>query len=391
VIIGTGLAGASAVAGIREVDRAGSVFLLGEETDRPYDRPPLSKQLWTGAKSVDEVFLHDGSFFKANGVDLRLEVAATRIDLAGRTVHASEGREYRYDRLLLATGAAPKRLNIPGGDLEGISYYRTLGDYRQLRAAARPGRSALVIGGGFIGSEIAAALCMNGVDVTMVFPSMWLASRVFPEALGRYLTEEYRRKGVTVLAGDVPVSIARDGEEYVTQTRAGRTIRTDLVVVGVGVTPNIALAQNAGLSTGDGVLVNEFLQTSDPRVYAAGDVAFAPQAVLGARRVEHWDNAAHQGRHAGRNMAGAGEPYDYIPFFFSDLFQFGYEAVGEVDSRLRTVADWREENKTGVIYYLDGDRLRGVMMCNVWEKVDAARAMIQKAEPVSAESLRGAI
>jgi NADPH-dependent 2,4-dienoyl-CoA reductase/sulfur reductase-like enzyme len=155
--------------------------------------------------------------------------------------------------------------------------------------------------------------------------------------------------------------------------------------------PNVALAQDAGLTTATGVCVNELLETSNSDIFAAGDVAFAPHPILGPRRVQHWDNAASQGRQAGRNMAGAREPFTFIPYFFSDLFDFGYEAVGDIDSRLRTVADWQEENKTGVIYYLDGDRVRGVMLCNVWGHVDAARALIEAAQPHSPSDLRGAI
>jgi NADPH-dependent 2,4-dienoyl-CoA reductase/sulfur reductase-like enzyme len=391
VIVGAGLTGASAAAGIRERDPHGSILILGAEAELPYDRPPLSKQLWRGGKTVEQVLLHDESYYKSNAIDLRLDVEVTGLDADAHTVRDSKGNTYRYGRVLLATGGSPRRLDIPGGDLEGISYYRTLRDYRQLRGAAATGKAALVIGGGFIGSEIAAALRTNGLQVTMIFPSPWLVSRVFPESLGRHLTDEYRRKGVEVLAGDVPVSVRRESDGYVAQTRAGRTIRADIVVAGVGIRPNVALARAAGLAMTTGVCVDEFLQTSHADVYAAGDVAFAPNPVLGPRRVEHWDNAAVQGKHAGRNMAGAREPYAYLPFFFSDLFEFGYEAVGDTDSRLRTFADWQEENKTGVIYYLDGDRLRGVMMCNVWEKVDPARALIQKSEPLSPESLRGAI
>jgi 3-phenylpropionate/trans-cinnamate dioxygenase ferredoxin reductase subunit len=324
-------------------------------------------------------------------VDLRLGSEVTRIDSASHVIRDGRGNAYRYERLLLATGATPRRLNIPGGDLDGISYYRTLQDYRHLRGDAVPGKSALVIGGGFISSEMAASLRANGLAVTMIFPSSWLVSRVFPESLGRYLTEQYRAKGVDVLAGDVPLSIQRDRNGYVTRTRAGREIRTDLVVAGIGVTPNVSLARSAGLSTVEGVTVNEFLQTSTPDIYAAGDIALFPEAGFGPRRLEHWDNAVSQGKHAGRNMAGAREPFRYVPFFFSDLFEFGYEAVGDIDSRLTTVADWQEENKTGIVYYLHGDRLRGAMMCNVWGKVDAARALIQQAKPVSAETLRGVI
>jgi len=391
IIIGAGVSGAAAVEGIRQVDQRGSILLLGAEKDLPYDRSPLSKQLWTGGKTVAEIVLHDEAFYRTNAVELHLGIEATHIDPAAHTIHDGQDNAYRYERLLLATGGTPRRLNIPGGDLEGISYYRTLHDYRELRNAAVEGKSVLVIGGGFIGSEMAASLRTNKLAVTMVFPSPWLVSHVFPESLGRYLTDQYRGKGVEVVAGDVPLFIKRDERGFATRTRAGRDVRTDLVVAGIGIAPNLALAQSAGLSTANGVIVNEFLQTSAPDIYAAGDIAMFPEAGFGLRRLEHWDNAVSQGKHAGRNMAGAREPFTYIPFFFSDLFEFGYEAVGDIDSRLTTCADWQEENKTGVIYYLDGDRLRGAMMCNVWGKVDEARALIQKAHPVSAASLRGAI
>jgi len=391
VIVGAGMAGASAVDGIRERDQRGRILLLGHEKDLPYDRPPLSKQLWTGGKKVEEVTLHDDAFYKQNAVDVRLETRVTQIDPAAHTIRDEQGNAWRYERLLLATGGTPRQLTIPGGDLEGISYYRSLEHYRRLRGAATAGKSALVIGGGFIGSEMAASLRSNDLAVTMIFPSSWLVSRVLPEALARYLTEQYRAKGVEVLAGDEPVSIAREGGGFVTRTRAGKEVRTNLIVAGVGITPNIELAKSAGLETGNGVIVNEFLQTSAPDIYAAGDIALFPEVGFGPRRLEHWDNAVNQGKHAGRNLAGAGEPFTYLPFFFSDLFEFGYEAVGDIDSRLKTFADWQEENKTGVIYYLDGDRLRGAMMCGIFGQVDAARALIQKGSPTSPESLRGVI
>ena len=391
IIIGAGLTGAAATEGIREVDQHGSILLIGAEKDKPYDRPPLSKQLWSGAKSVDDIFLHDEEFYRKNRVDLHLGVEVQRLDIDRHAVCDRQGNAYRYDRLLLATGAVPRRLNIPGGDLEGISYYRTLPDYRRLRTADVQGRSALVIGGGFIGSELAAALCMNHLDVTMLFPSKWLVSRVFPESLGRTLTDYYRNRGIDVLTEDVPLAIQGDERGYVAHTRAGREIRANLVVVGIGVTPSIALAQDAGLTCGDGVLVNEYLQTSNDDVWAAGDVACVPDSKLGPRRVEHWDNALSQGKHAGRNMAGAREPFTHMPFFFSDLFDFGYEAVGDVDGRHETFADWQETNRTGVVYYLGNGRLRGVMMCNLFGKVDAARDLIQRSGVVTEADLRGAL
>jgi NADPH-dependent 2,4-dienoyl-CoA reductase/sulfur reductase-like enzyme len=391
VIIGGGLAGAAAVEGIRERDTAGSILLISAEHDAPYDRPPLSKQLWTGAKQVENIFLHPQAFYTQYGVELKLETDVTELDAAAHIVRERGGGSFRYNKLLLATGGTPRRLTIPGGDLEGLSYYRTLRDYQKMRAAASPGKSAVVIGGGFIGSEMAAALSMNGLAVTMIFPGDRLVSRVFPMELGSALTDYYRSKNITVLGQDVPTAIERNASGYVVHTRAGQHIPADLVIVGVGITPNITLATAAGLKTGNGIIVDEFLRSSHVDVYAAGDIAFFPDPVLGPRRIEHWDNAITQGKHAGRNMAGANEAFTDMPYFFSDLFEFGYEAVGAVDSRLTTFADWQEPNKTGVIYYVESGRVRGAMMCNVWGKVDAARELIRKGQPVRTEDLRQAI
>lgn len=391
VILGGGLAGAAAIEGIRDRDPAGSILLISAEHDPPYDRPPLSKKLWTGDKQVEEIFVHPDSFYTQHGVSLSLGTEVVELDVAKHALRDRNGTSIQYEKLLIATGGTPRRLTIPGGDLAGLSYFRTLHDYRELRAAATSGKSAVVIGGGFIGSELAASLCLNGLHVTMIFPEEWIVARVFPESLGRALTEYYRSKGITVLSQDTPVSIERSNGGYLVHTRGGQQVRGDLVVVGIGITPNMGLAKAAGLKTENGVVVNEFLQTSNPDVYAAGDIALFPEQILGPRRIEHWDNAVTQGKHAGRNMAGANEPFTDIPYFFSDLFEFGYEAVGEVDSRLPTFADWKEPNKTGVIYYVADGRVRGAMMCNVWDKVDAARELIRKAQPVEVQDLRNAI
>lgn len=391
IVVGAGLAAASAVEGIRQHDQGGSILLIGAELDPPYDRPPLSKQLWSGTKQIEDIFLRDPAFYAQHGVELRLGTEVVALDPAAHVLRDSSGASYRYKKLLLATGGTPRRLDVPGGELEGLCYFRTVEDYRRLRSTASEGKSALVIGGGFIGSEIAAALRSSGLTVTMVFPGQWLVSRVFPESLGRALTAQYRAKGVEIMAGDTPIAIERDGDQYRTRTHAGRQVASDLLVVGIGIAPNTALAQNAGLETGNGVIVNQFLQTSNRDIYAAGDVAYFPEAVLGPRRIEHWDNALNQGRHAGRNMAGADEPFAHIPFFFSDLFEFGYEAVGDTDSRHETFADWQEANKTGVVYYIQDGRVRGAMMCNLFGKVDIARGLIQRAERVNVQDLRGAI
>ncbi len=392
IIVGGGLAGASAIRGIRELDREGSILLISAERHLPYDRPPLTKKLWSGQKKVEDIFLLDNKFCADNDVQVELGTNVVTLDAAQKAVITAHGKSYRFGKLLLATGGVPRTLPVPGGDGDGICYYRYLDDYLRVRKAAEEGKTAVVVGGGFIGSEIAAALAMNHVKVTMIFPDPYLCMRVFPESLGFSAQRRYVEKGVNVLARDTAVSFTAGGNRIVTHTASGKRIESDLLIVGVGITPSIELAAKAGLKTENGIVVDEYLQTSSPDIYAAGDNALFPYQALGQKmRVEHWDNALNQGKSAGRNMAGAGEPFTYMPYFFSDLFEFGYEAVGEVDARLEIFADWQKENATGVIYYLKDWKVRGVMLCNVWGKIDDARALIKGAERMSPERLRGAI
>lgn len=254
----------------------------------------------------------------------------------------------------------------------------------RIRHEATQGRSAVIIGGGFIGSEIAAALFTNQLKVTMMYPSAYLCDRVFPQDLGSAIQSQYQSRGIMILKGDRAASVERKGSQFLVRTSGGQDVQADLVIVGIGIRPNIELAEQAGIVTGDGIIVNEYLQTSHPDIYAAGDNARFPYQALGQQmRVEHWDSALNQGKHAGRNMAGAHETFAYMPYFFSDLFEFGYEAVGEVSSDLEAVAEWQKPNETGVVYYLRNDKIRGAMMCNVWDKVDAARELIRHGAGVS--------
>ncbi|MDD5216665.1 MAG: FAD/NAD(P)-binding oxidoreductase [Candidatus Omnitrophica bacterium] len=392
VIVGGGLAGDSAIEGIREMNTAGSILLISKEDSLPYDRPPLTKKLWFGKKHVDDIFLHDLAFYYAHHLDLKLGITAMRIDPSRKIVADNTGNAYHYDKLLLATGGEPRRLTIPGGALDGICYYRTLDDYEATRTRAAHGKSAVIIGGGFIGSEMAAALCVNGLEVTMIFPEDSLCQLVFPATLSLAVQAHFIERGVRILAGDKPALFSRQGQRFLTRTEKGVEITSDIVIAGIGIQPETALAATAQLEIKNGIVVNEYLQTSNSDIYAAGDNAFFPSKALGKRvRMEHWDNALNQGKQAGRNMAGAAKPYDYLPYFFSDLFEFGYEAVGEVDARLKTVTDWQEENRKGVIYYLIEDRIRGVMLCNVWGKLDMARELILKNASISEAQLCGTI
>jgi 3-phenylpropionate/trans-cinnamate dioxygenase ferredoxin reductase component len=392
IIVGGGLAGASAVEGLRERDKDSAILLIGGEKHLPYDRPPLSKKLWFGKKKVEEIFLHDREYYDQNGVTLTLGTRVMAVDAKQKKLIASDGKSYSYQKLLLATGGVPRTLSIPGGNLEGICYYRYLDDYLRMKDEASAGKSAVIIGGGFIGSEVAAALNINKVDVTMIFPETYICNRVFRESLGTALQQQYRERGITLLTGEKPASLARKGNRFLTTTGSGKQLESDVVIVGIGIAPALELAKSVGLRTGNGIEVNQYLQTSDPDIYAAGDIALFPYQALGKQmRIEHWDNSLNQGKLAGRNMAGAAEPYTYMPYFFSDLFEFGYEAVGEVNAELKVFADWQKENNTGVIYYLKDGTVRGAMMCNVWDKVPAARELIRRAERVAPEHLRGAI
>jgi len=390
IIVGGGLAGAWAVTGIRELDQEGSILLLGRERFLPYNRPPLSKKLWLGQKKIEDIFVHNDLSYAENGVDVRLGTEAVGLDPLNKTISDSRGDTHGFEKLLIATGGVPRTLDIPGRDISGICYYRYLDDYVRMRIDASQGKSAVIVGGGFIGSELAAALNVNGVDVTMVFPEAYIAQRIFPESFGRAIMNHYPEKGVKVFADDIPTAFEKTGGQFITHTRTGRELRSDILLVGAGITPNTDLAQSAGMEISNGIVANEHLQTSHPDIYAAGDNAFFPYAALGQRmRIEHWDNALNQGLCAGRNMAGAGDVYDHMPYFWSDLFEYGYEAVGDIDSNLQTFPDWIRENHTGVIYYIRAGSVVGVMTCNIYGKMDAVREVLTGGEQVRPDDLKG--
>jgi NADPH-dependent 2,4-dienoyl-CoA reductase/sulfur reductase-like enzyme len=248
-----------------------------------------------------------------------------------------------------------------------------------------------VIGGGFIGSELAAALALNGCSVTIVFPDEGIGGKVFPADLAASVNDYYRSKGVEVLAGEKVSGIERAGDGYRATTESGRAIEADAVVAGLGIEPRTELAEQAGLEIDDGMVVDDRGRvTGHQNVFAAGDVAHFPvRALGGTRRVEHENHANTHGRCVGANMAGADEPYDYLPFFYSDLFDLGYEAVGDVDSRLDTIAEWAEPYRKGVVCYVEDGKPRGFLLWDVWDKVDAARELIEAGEPIQASAVRG--
>lgn len=383
LIVGGGLAGDAATRGIRELDADGSIGLISMESDPPYMRPNLSKGLWKG-RPVEKIWRKT-----EERAELILGRKATALDPQKKTVRDDQGDEYTYDKLLLATGGSPIHLPFGGED---ILYFRDFRDYQRLRKLADEKEHFVVIGGGFIGSEIAAALTMVGKKVTMIFLEDAIGGLVFPGDLAHHLNDYYREKGVEVIANDSVASVQKTGTRLEVRTGSGRLIETDGVVAGIGIRPNVSLAQDAGLKVENGIVVNERLETSAPDIYAAGDAVNFFHAGLGERtRVEHEDNAVFMGKLAGRNMAGANETYDHIPMFYSDLFDYGYEAVGKTSSKMEMVSDWSEKYQKGVIYYLDEGRVRGVVLWNVWKQVDNARALMQEKGPFKAEELRGRI
>ena len=370
IIIGGGLTAHAAIKGIHSVNTKAAIAVISNESYKPYNRPPLSKALWKG-DPVDSIWLSD----EPKSVEYFLSRTVTEINTREKQVTDSLGDVFTYNKLLLATGGRVRTLT---SSTDEIIYFRTFDDYKMLKEQAeKTDQPVLVIGGGFIGSEIAAALAMNGKKVRMIFPETGIGSRVYPSGLSKFLNKYYKSKGVEVNADEGIESVKKNDSGYIAMTSKDREIKAGVIVAGLGLLPNSDLAQSAGLEVDNGIKVNEYLQTSDPDIFAAGDVANFFNQALGKRmRLEHEDNAITMGEIAGKNMTGSKEPYNHLPFFYSDLFELGYEAVGELDSRLETVEEWQDEFKEGVIYYLKDNVIRGVLLWNVWDRLDDARKLI---------------
>ncbi len=385
LIVGGGMTADAAVRGIRELDRNAPIGIICRESDAPYARPPLSKGLWKG-KAQDAIGLKT----EEHGADVFLNAEAVALDLKNKEVLLHDGQSLSFDRLLLATGGRPRRLPFGGSN---VIYFRTLNDYRKLRSLADSRSKFVVIGGGYIGSEIAAALVMQGKQVTMVLRGHTIGGRMFPADLGHHLNCHYREHGVELLLSHTILDIAEEDDGLAVSGESARdgqsrTLRADGVVAGLGLVPNSELARAAGLDTADGIWVDAFLRTNHPDVYAAGDVASIYHPLFQKRmRVEHEDNARASGRAAGRNMAGADQPFDHLPYFYSDLFDLGYEAVGELGPEYEQVEDWIEPYHQGTVYYVQAGHVRGVLLWNNWNQVSAARHLITETRPISLEYL----
>jgi 3-phenylpropionate/trans-cinnamate dioxygenase ferredoxin reductase subunit len=388
LIIGGGIAADAAVRGIRMVDTESPIGLIGEEPDPPYNRPPLSKGLWkSGPRPMPLSRIWRGT---ANlGVDLHLGHKAIQLDPAEKRVVDNHGNQYSYGKLLLATGGDPIRMGV---EHERIIYFRTLADYHRLRSLTGDGQRFAVIGGGFIGSEIAAALAGQGKEVTMIFPENGIGAHVLPSEIASFLSGYYREHGIRVLNGHFVQQLMPDNLGVTLTTDQGEILRVDGVVAGLGIRPNTILARQADLVTGGGINVDTFLRTSQGDIFAAGDVANFYNPTLKKRlRAEHEENANLTGQIAGQNMAGESIPYQHLPSVYSSLFDMKYDAVGELDPNMEILFDWQEPLRKGAAFYMAGEQVRGVLLWNLPRGLETARRLITDPAPSHAKDLCGRI
>jgi 3-phenylpropionate/trans-cinnamate dioxygenase ferredoxin reductase subunit len=379
LIVGASLAGAKAAETLREEGFDGRVVLVGVEPHRPYERPPLSKDYLQGRAEVDAVYVHPEGFYADQEIELLRGREVTAVDPAARTATLSDGASLGWDRLLLATGAEPRRLPIPGADLDGVHLLRTLEDSDRLRAVLDAGGRLVVIGAGWIGAEVAASARMAGMDVTVVEQQSVPLQTVLGAEVGAMYADVHRDHGVELLTDSGVEAIEGDGRAERVRVQGGRTIDCAAVVVGVGAAPRTALAEAAGLAVEDGVLVDATLRAGGGEVFAAGDVANAEHPFYGRRvRVEHWANALNQGPAAARAMLGRNEPYDRLPYFFSDQYDVGMEYSGLADPDARVVVRGDLGSREAVVFWLgdDGSVLAG-MNVNVWDVNEHVQALIR--------------
>jgi 3-phenylpropionate/trans-cinnamate dioxygenase ferredoxin reductase subunit len=384
VIIGGGLAGQRAGDGIRKVDTEGTIALVTSERHMPYQRPPLSKDYLVGKEGLDHVYLKEDAYYAQNNIEVISGVRATEVDPTARSVTLDNGRVLGYEKLLLATGGRAWRLPIPGNDLPGVFTLRTIEDTDGIREAAGSGKRALVLGGSFIGSEVAASLAQLGLSVTMVFPEARLLERIMPDEPSAFLHAKYEANGVHILTGTKPERLEGNGKVERVKLDNGETLEVDLVVMGVGIRLNTELARDAGLKLGDkgAVIVDEYLRTSAPNIYAAGDIAAWPDPTFGKRlQVEHWNVARGQGLRAGRNMAGEEKPYRTLPYFFSDLFDLGFEVWGDLTAWDQTVLRGTLEGGSFALYYFDQGKMVGVLAASRPDEERKPMQALVKARP----------
>jgi 3-phenylpropionate/trans-cinnamate dioxygenase ferredoxin reductase subunit len=387
VIVGASLTGAKAAEALRATGFHGRLVLIGAEPERPYERPPLSKDFLRG-ETDGKPYVHEADFYEKNEIELRSSTTVRDLDASTHEVELEGGERLPYDKLLLATGAEPRRITIEGGELAGIRYLRTLSDSEALGRELTPDRRVVVIGSGWIGSEVAASARQKGAEVTVLQKGAFPLERVLGPEVGSIYAEIHRDHGVQLLPETTIEAIEGDGRVERVRAGHGRVIDTDLVVVGIGVAPRAQLAERAGLRTDDGVVVDERLRASAADVFAAGDVANAKHPFYGQRlRVEHWDNAINQGEAAAKSILGSSERYDRIPYFFSDQYEVGMEYVGYAENWDEVVIRGDVAAREFIAFWLKDGRLVAGMNVNVWDVSDQLRQLIRSRRTLDRDKL----
>jgi 3-phenylpropionate/trans-cinnamate dioxygenase ferredoxin reductase component len=388
MIVGASLTGAKAAEELRERGFDGRVVMLGSEAERPYERPPLTKDYLRGESAREKAYVHEDGFYEEHAIELETGATVAAIDPGASRLTLDDGRELRFDRLLLATGAEPRRIPVAGAELGGVHYLRTLADCDVLRERLDAGGRVVVVGAGWIGSEFAASARQRGLDVTVLDPLTLPNERIFGTEIGTFYRDLHARHGVDLALGEGVASFEGDGAVERVRTSAGRAIECDFAVVGIGVVPRVELAQDAGLEVDNGILVDDKLQTSAPNVFAAGDVARAWHPFYGERiRVEHWANALHQGPAAAQAMLGEPVSYDRIPYFYSDQYEAGMEYSGYAPEWDEVVIRGDRDAGEFVAFWLKERRVVAGMNVNVWDVNEHVQALIRTREPADASAL----
>lgn len=369
LLIGGGLTSSQAAKQLRQLDPGGSITLVSEERHPPYDRPPLSKDFLRGDNPADKLLFDPESYFQEQHIALMLGTAVERLDPASKTASLKDGSQIRFEKALLATGGRPVRLKIPGADLSGVHYLRTIDDATAISAQAKAGAKAVIVGAGFIGLEVAASLTQRGVQVTVVEfqPRIW--ARFADATLAGFVERYCMGHGVTFRTSESVVQIHRHNQAFTVDLKSGTSLACNFVCIGVGIVPNVELAQQAGLQVDNGIVVNEYLQTSHPDIYAGGDVANYLDPVFGKRRrVEHWGHAEYCGQLAAQNMAGARNRYDLLTYVWSDIFDLHLEFAGDEAEHDETLVRGDLDKPPFTLLYLKEHRLRAYFAINAAAK-----------------------
>ncbi|MBS1883066.1 MAG: FAD-dependent oxidoreductase [Actinobacteria bacterium] len=386
-IVGAGLAGAKAAEELREAGFEGRLVLIGEEAERPYERPPLSKDYLRGELEREKIFVHGESFYEDHEIELMLGRAAVGVDVAAQELELAGGERLAFDRLLLATGAEPRRLGIAGAELDGVHYLRSVESSEAIRARLAGGGKAVVVGAGWIGSEIAASARRLGVEVTVIEPAAVPLEHVLGAEVGAVYRDLQLEHGVEMLLGTGIEAFEGNGTVERARTTDGRTVDCDFAIVGIGARPRTELAEAAGLAVDDGVLVDAELQTAHPAIFAAGDIARQQHPTLGPLRVEHWANALTQGPAAARAMLGVGKAYDRVPYFFSDQYDVGMEYAGLARQWDRVVFRGDPSTREFIAFWLHEGRLLAGMNVNVWDVNEQLQELAGLRVPVDVAAL----